>query len=199
MNLHSPSAALERLGPLPALIFDALSEGVRVSAAWHATSGWSIDADPHIYRHAIRRQAMELLKTYGPDLGNHDNLGLSMSGLILRLDSGDVLRVWHSSDGELPLAESEPMRMFCTQNPTSQGVLFLELPGIEDSDGSNLVILWDDDGSVLTRFELLRPSGLDGKRVLVDWQRDLLPRHGTKEDDLDYGVDDDGQAEGLEG
>lgn len=170
-----------------------------MSAALHATSGWSVEADRHLYRHAIRRQAMELLKPYGPDLGDQDNLGLGMSGLILRLDSGDVLRVWHSSDGELPLAESEPMRMFCTQNPTSQGRLFLELPGIEDSDGSNLVILWDDDGSVLTRFELLRPCGLDGKHVLVDWQRDLLSRHGVKEDDLDYRLDDDGKAAGLDG
>ena len=199
MDFHTPSTALERLGQLPALVFEALSDGVRVSVALHAASGWRIEADRHFYRHAIRRQAMELLKPYGLDLGDHDNLGLGMSGLILRLSSGEVLRVWHSSDGELPLAESEPMRMFCKQNPTAQGRLLLDLPGIEESDGGNLAILWDDDGSVLTRFELVRPYGLEGKRVLVDWHHDLLSCHGEREDDLDYGVEDGGATAGLEG
>jgi hypothetical protein len=107
---------------------EALREGVAVSAGIHAAQGWNPGADRHTSHGLVRREAMERLKPFGARLEDGDNLGLPMSGLILRSDSGDVLRVWYSEDGELPPMTTRPLRRFCQQHPTDQGALFLVGP-----------------------------------------------------------------------
>jgi hypothetical protein len=189
---HSPGAVTRRLRPLLLAVHAALSAGVTVSAEIHAVRGWSPAADRHLDHQLVRREAMERLRPWGArpeDAPDHplaarqldfleagaDNLGLPMSGLILRTPA-DVLRVWRSDDGELPAAATDGLRAFYRQDPTRQ----LQLALVDGSGGpaapGHLALLWADDGGVLTRFDLVRPCGHAGRRVQVDWHVDLLER-----------------------
>src|SRR3712207_6041984 len=124
---HSPGAVTRRLRPLLLAVHEALSAGVAVSAAIHERHGWNPTADRHLDHQLVRREAMERLRPWGagPDElsdplqarqlefldAGADNLGLPMSGLILRTPT-DVLRVWRSDDGELPAAATDGLRAF---------------------------------------------------------------------------------------
>ena len=186
----SPAAVTARLRPLLLAVHAALVSGVEVSAAVHAAYGWSPGADRHLDHQLVRREAMERLKPWGagPDelsdpllarqlelLDNGTNLGLPMSGLILRTPT-DVVRVWRSDDGELPAAVTDGLRAFYRQAPGRQ--LQLGLADAADPAAprrpDHLALLWADAGSVITRFDLVRPSGSVGRRVQVDWHVDLL-------------------------
>ncbi len=188
----SPAAVTARLRPLLLAIHEALSAGVAVSAAVHARHGWHPTADRHLDHQLVRREAMERLRPWGagPDElsdplqarrlefldAGADNLGLPMSGLILRTPT-DVLRVWRSDDGELPAAATDGLRAFYRQDPGRQLQLALE-PGESQAVPGHLALLWADSGGVLTRFDLVRPCGHVGRRVQVDWHVDLRERLG---------------------
>ena len=64
---HSPGAVVRRLRPLLLAVHEALSAGVRVSAAVHAQHGWNPTADRHLDHQLVRREAMERLKPWGAD------------------------------------------------------------------------------------------------------------------------------------
>ncbi|MGY1822466.1 hypothetical protein [Geodermatophilus sp. SYSU D00079] len=189
---HSPKAVIDRLRALLLAVHGALSAGVRVSAAIHAERGWNPSADRHLDHQLVRREAMERLRPWGAapddeagpwltrqleltDTGT-DNLGLPMSGLLLRTPT-DVLRVWRSDDGELPAAATEGLRAFYRQAPSRQLQLDLDdRSGAPRPAPGHLALLWADAGAVLTRFDLVRPGGHAGRRVQVDWHVDLLER-----------------------
>lgn len=185
---HSPDAVLPRLRPLLLAVHDALASGIAVSDAVHAAHGWSPSADRHLDHQLVRREAMERLKPWGagPDelsdpllarqlelVDTGTNLGLPMSGLILRTPT-DVVRVWRSDDGELPAAVTDGLRAFYRQAPSRQLQLDLDAPASRAARPDHLALLWADDGSAITRFDLVRPSGAVGRRVQVDWHVDLL-------------------------
>jgi hypothetical protein len=189
---HFPAAVVARLAPLLMAVHEALSAGVTVSAAIHAAHGWNPSADRHLDHQLVRREAMERLKPWGaaPDDEadvwltrrlefadtSTDNLGLPMSGLLLRTPT-DVLRVWRSDDGELPAAATEGLRTFDRQAPSRQLQLDLDdRSGAPRPAPGHLALLWADAGAVLTRFDLVRPGGHIGRRVQVDWHIDLLDR-----------------------
>ncbi|RBY81725.1 hypothetical protein DQ238_06830 [Geodermatophilus sp. TF02-6] len=201
--MHSPGAVIGRLRPLLLAVHQALSAGVAVSAAVHAAHGWNPTADRHLDHQLVRREAMERLKPWGArpeddELSDPlqtrqlefadtstDNLGLAMSGLLLRTPS-DVLRVWRSDDGELPAAATDGLRAFYRQDPSRQLQLDLDPdddPEDPDDDPDrfrpapgHLALLWADADAVLTRLDLVRPCGHVGRRVLVDWHVDLFQR-----------------------
>ncbi len=188
---HPSEAVVRRLHPLLVEVRDALLRGLAVSRAIHATHDWQPTADRHLDHQLVRREAMELLRPWGAgpdelsdplqarqldlDTGT-DNLGLPMSGLILRTPS-DVLRVWRSDDGELPAAATDGLRAFYRQDPSRQLQLALDPDGPRAAPG-HLALLWADAGTVLTRFDLVRPSGHVGRRAQVDWHVDLSQRLG---------------------
>src|SRR5215211_5017415 len=104
----SPGAAAARLRPLLLAVHEALTHGIAVSTAVHAERGWNPAADRHLHHQLVRREAVERLRPWGADpdelsdpllarqlvfADDTDNLGLPMSGLILRTPT-DVLRVW---------------------------------------------------------------------------------------------------------
>ena len=188
--MDSSADAVARLRPLLVAVRDALTEGLAASRAVHADRGWNPSADRHLDHQLVRREAMERLRPWGADLddpllarqlelldASTDNLGLPMSGLILRTPS-EVLRVWHSDDGELPAADTEGLRAFYRQTPNRQ--LLLD-PQPDDGTADHLALLWADatgaDGTpALARLDLVRPAGYVGRRVQVDWHVDLLRR-----------------------
>src|SRR4029450_7178503 len=107
-----------------------------------------------------------------------------MSALLLRPPT-DVLRVWRSDDGELPSAATDGLRAFYRQGPSRQPPLGPRDPARsgprprppgpperERPAPGPLALLWADSGAVLTRFDLVRPSGHIGRRVQVDWHVD---------------------------
>ena len=187
----SPAAVTTRLWPLLVAVHDALRAGVGVSAAVHAEHGWNPAADRHLDHQLVRRAAMELLRPWGAsldDVGSDpllahqldltavptDNLGLPMSGLILHTPR-DVVRIWHSDDGELPSADTHGLRAYYRQEPSAQTQLALDLVRAQPAR-CHLALLWADSRAALTRLELVRPYGHVGRRVQVDWRADLLPR-----------------------
>ncbi|MGY1604428.1 hypothetical protein [Geodermatophilus sp. SYSU D00815] len=186
----SPGAVVARLRPLLLAVHEALSRGVAVSAAIHAAHGWNPAADRHLDHQLVRREAMEQLRPWGADRdelsdpllarqleltdSSTDNLGLAMSGLILRTPT-DVVRVWRSDDGELPAAATDGLRAFYRQEPDRQLRLDLS-PEPGPPAAGHLALLWADAGGVLVRFDLVRPSGHVGRRVQVDWHLDLRRR-----------------------
>jgi hypothetical protein len=188
---HSPAAVVARLRPLLLAVHEALSRGIAVSAAIHAAHGWNPTADRHLDHQLVRREAVERLKPWGADVDNlsdpllarqlefadtsAENLGLPMSGLILRTPT-DVLRVWRSDDGELPAAVTDGLRAFYRQLPGRQLQLDLGAPEGNPPAAGHLALLWADSRGVLTRFDLVRPSGYVGRRVQIDWHVDLYQR-----------------------
>jgi hypothetical protein len=64
---QSPSAVVTRLRPLLLAVHEALSHGVKVSAAMHVAHGWNPNADRHLDHQLVRREAMERLKPWGAD------------------------------------------------------------------------------------------------------------------------------------
>ena len=188
---------MRRLHPLLVEVRDALVRGLAVSRAIHAAYDWQPSADRHLDHQLVRREAMERLRPYA-DHDDHpfgtqlelvepgnDNLGLPMSGLILRTPT-EVLRVWHSDDGELPAAETQGLRDFYAQTPTAQLHLQLALDAVPGDPGrrEHLALLWADSRAAgrdpeLVRFDLVRPRGSSGRRVDVDWQVGLLDRLRT--------------------
>ena len=188
---------LERLHPLLVEVRDALLGGLAVSRAIHAAHGWQPAADRHLDHQLVRREAMERLRPYAEhddhpfgtqlellDQGN-ENLGLPMSGLILRTPT-EVLRVWHSDDGELPAADTQGLRDFYRQAPVAQLHLQLTLDAAPDPRRrDHLALLWADSrrpghDPELVRFDLVRPRDWVGRRVEVDWHVGLLDRLGRR-------------------
>jgi hypothetical protein len=185
---HPSEAVVRRLHPLLVEVRDALLRGLAVSRAIHATHDWQPTADRHLDHQLVRREAMERLRPYAEHVDHpfgtqlellepgNDNLGLPMSGLILRTPT-DVLRVWRSDDGELPAAATDGLRAFYRQDPSRQLQLALDPDEPRPTPG-HLALLWADSGAVLTRFDLVRPCGQVGRRVQVDWHVDLRARLG---------------------
>jgi hypothetical protein len=183
----SPAAVVARLHPVLVAVRDALGAGLAVSRAIHAEQGWNPTADRHLDHQLVRREAMERLRPWGADLDDEllepgvgvsgtVNLGLPMSGLILRTPT-DVVRVWHSDDGELPAADTHGLRAFCRQAPSRQTQLLLDDdPAGAANRRSHLALLWADSEGVISRLDLVRPYGHVGRRVQVDWHVDLLDR-----------------------
>jgi hypothetical protein len=103
------------------------------------------------------------------------DLGLPMSGLILRTPT-DVVRIWHSDDGELPSADTPGLRAFYRQGPSEQTQLSIDDagPAATDPDRCHLALLWADSRDTVTRLDLVRPYGHVGRRAQVDWHVDVL-------------------------
>lgn len=194
---NSPEAAFRRLHPLLVEVRDALLGGLTVSREIHAAHGWQPAADRHLDHQLVRREAMERLRPYAEhddhpfgtqlellDPGN-ENLGLPMSGLILRTPT-EVLRVWHSDDGELPAADTQGLRDFYRQAPVAQQRLQLAIDGAPDlRRRDHLALLWADKRTLgrepeLVRFDLVRPRDWAGRRVDVDWRVGLLDLLGRR-------------------
>jgi len=193
---HPSDAVVRRLHPLLVEVRDALVRGLAVSRAIHAEHGWLPSADRHLDHQLVRREAMERLRPYAEHADDpfgtqlellepgNDNLGLPMSGLILRTPT-EVLRVWHSEDGELPAADTQGLREYYAQQPTAQLHLQLALDAVpgDPARRDNLALLWADSRRPghepeLVRFDLVRPRGHIGRRVDVDWHQGLLDRLG---------------------
>ena len=191
---HPSEAVVRRLHPLLVEVRDALLRGLAVSRAIHATHDWQPTADRHLDHQLVRREAMERLRPYAEHVDHpfgtqlellepgNDNLGLPMSGLILRTPT-EVLRVWHSEDGELPAADTHGLRDFYSQSPTAQLRLQLALDAVpgDPARREHLALLWADSRAPgrdpeLVRFDLVRPRGSSGRRVDVDWHVGLLDR-----------------------
>jgi hypothetical protein len=186
--MWSPDGAARALESVVEDIFHALQAGLVISQRIHGMAGWDRAADPHLALQLVRREAVERLRSaYNASAEPSDNLGLSMSGIVLAMPSHHVLRVWHSADGELPPATSHQRMDFYHQEPSAQGGLVPLPPFAADVDEgtSNLAILWNHSGVDITRLDLVRPCGLDGRRGIEDWRVPLLPLF-QRVSDIDY-------------
>jgi hypothetical protein len=186
--MYSSADAAQALAPVLEDIFHALRSGLQVSQQVHAMAGWDSGADRHLASQLVRREAVERLRnTYDTTSEPWENLGLPMSGIILKMPSNHVLRVWHSTDGDLPPAVTAPLRDFYHQRPSALGDLIpLPFADVDHDGASNLAVLWDSQDGEISRYELVRTFGLDGRTALVEWRYPLLAMF-QRDDDLEYG------------
>lgn len=199
IHMQSPADFAEQLEAVIEDIFAALRHGLVLAQQVHTDNHWESEADMHLFLHLVRRETVERLRSsYDATAEPGDNLGLPMSGIVLAMPSNHVLRVWHSSDGEIPPATSIHRRTFCHQMPSGLGGL-VPLPqfAVAHDQPSNLAILWDHRGDEIVRLDLVRPMGLDNKKALIDWRHPLLPSF-QRVSDLDYGRADADKNESAE-
>ncbi|MDF5758633.1 hypothetical protein [Spongiactinospora sp. TRM90649] len=193
----SPEATVARLETACQEVFRALEKGGQTADHIHDIASWKPGADLHFYRHMTRRDAMEELKQLNPELEDDDDLGLAMSGLILHLPQ-DIIRVWHTADIKIPKPTTEAKLKFVSQIPErvipliGDDELNLGLDEIVTTPPrkNHVILQWTAEGSTIMRFDLVRPTGVKGGQVAVDWREHLLGRY-TQVEDLQYRRRDD--------
>lgn len=177
LEAHRPDATLARLADTLAVLRAGLSRGLVIAAEVHGKHRWDPSADLHLFHHLARREAMAYLQDRDPRFEGEDNLGLPMSGLLLRPSATDVLRVWYSEDGQVRAPQTRKGRRFVTQ-PSAAGDLFDEfetsLPMMAPT--CKTYVQWSAHGTEMTRFDLVRPLGVGGGLVMEDWRIGLLDR-----------------------
>lgn len=182
---HGPAATVARLGGTLELCFNALSRGIALAEAIHAQNGWDPRADPQMFSHIVRREALELIKTQNPDARDEDNLGAAMSGLHLKVGEVDQLRVWHGSEGEVRVPTTETGRNFLKQRSSTAMYLPMFAPA-EVPTECHTILLWEQKDGLLSRFTLVRPLDSESGRVIVDWRQPLLLRFAERMEDVPY-------------
>ncbi|MEV0382470.1 hypothetical protein [Nonomuraea sp. NPDC050643] len=176
----SKAAVLGRTEDVWPEIFGALRAGIDIAAHLHSTAGWDPQDDKHLYQHMIRRKAVEAFKGLSTEFDEDDDqsdAALSMSGLMLRLEH-DVIRIWHITPLEIPKPGSKTKREFIAQPPSGQTALFDVrdlMHRLRRDDRNHLILRWTIQHHTITRFDLVRPSGVKKGKVVVDWQHDLRP------------------------
>ena len=169
-------ATVGRLLPTAREVLGGLRSGLAIAQRLHAAHGWNPQADLHLFHHLARREAMEHLRERNPRLEEGVNLGLPMSGLLLRPTAFDVVRVWYSDDPNLKAPESEAGRAFVTQRSSGEDLFSL----LEDDDPQpaapcRTFIRWASTEQEISRFDLVRPLAIVRGNVVHDWSVDLLP------------------------
>ena len=193
---QDPDTTVKRLQEVLQIIWSGLNAGLRIAEQVHQHNKWNAKADLHLYHHLARREAMERLKEINPHLDLDENLGLPMSGLIVRPTSIDILRVWYSEENAMKAPESEVGKEFVTQQPWGED-LFSELNLLPQPAFivCKTYVRWAAASTVLTRFEIVRPRGLRKGVIVPDWTVDLLPNMppydpNSDDDDNDDIIDD---------
>lgn len=193
---HGPDATLERLRPTLESLYVGLCRGLVISVAVHREHRWRPGADLHLFHHIARREAMAYLRDLDPRLDEEDNLGLPMSGLLLRPTSVDVLRVWHSDDGHVRAPSTDSGRSFVSQPSAAYDLFTNTLFGTQTvPEVCKTYVQWGARGADVTRFDLVRPRGTSGGFVEPDWTVPLLEEMRTStsgRDDPETDVDREG-------
>ncbi len=182
---HGPAATVARLEDTLGLCFGAISRGIAVADALHAERRWDPRADPQMFTHAVRREALEVIKAHNPEARAEDNLGASMSGLYIEVGGTDIVRVWHGNNGQVRVPSSEAGRDYLRQVSCSAAFL----PGFDLPDVPRVcrtILVWEYRGGEVSRFKLVRPVGHERGTVIVDWQESLLERFVQRVDDVGY-------------
>jgi hypothetical protein len=177
----SMDTVLARTNDVWPQIHQALKAGIDTAVHLHATAHWNPQDDKHLYQHMIRRKAVEAFKDLTTEFDEDEEQGdaaLPMSGLILHLEC-DVVRIWHIASSEIPRPGTKNKREFVAQPPSRQTVLFdvrdLVVQLERKDDRNHLILRWIVEEHAITRFELVRPAGVEKGKVIVDWNHDLLP------------------------
>jgi hypothetical protein len=183
-----PEPTLSRVESVCQAAYRALTLGLQLADNLHKQAGWSPAADIHLHRQMTRREAMEDLKQLGPELEDDDNLGLAMSGLILNLPS-DTIRIWHTTESEIPAPRSEIGRAFVTQSYQRPALFVVDgLPYDTSAPErrNGLILQWTAQGRQILRFDLVRPVGYKGGKVELDWRKSLLSDYRRTLPDIEY-------------
>ena len=185
---NSPEATLLRVAPMCQASYGALKRGLATADKLHRIAGWSPVPDIHLIRHMTRRDAMEDLKAFSvgdvlPD--DDENLGLAMSGLIVQLPE-DTIRIWHTTESDVPAPRSEIGREFVTQSSVAPdlfeaGVLSYDA-GATAARPNSLIIQWTAQGQEILRYDLIRPVGHKNGKVVIDWREPLLQKYQAMPD-----------------
>ncbi|MDQ7910746.1 hypothetical protein RB614_40265 [Phytohabitans sp. ZYX-F-186] len=193
--MASYGRALSALHPTFATIFHSLEEGLEEAQRYHTEMLYRRSDDPHLFLHLARRRACAVLEREGLSARQVDETAaLNLSGILIH-HQGFAVRVLHAQheggrEVEIPVpGSSKPRQDFWRQ-----------ASAIPDLETDNLLLLWGDDGGVLTDpLTLVRPLGGDNLKanLRVEW-RGKISREMAKlraEDLVD--LEPDWQAEEL--
>jgi hypothetical protein len=159
--------ALDRLGPILAILYTLIEEGVEGSRAWFQARGKPIHNvvfASHV-RLRIWEEVEERMRAAGIDCSV---LLLANVGVRVRF-SGTTIAIWKSDkDGKLPACgKSQRRQLFYSQTT---------LPHMYGSDAlpSKLAILWENDHGVLA-VKLVCPKGYTSfwKAGVIHWEVDV--------------------------
>jgi hypothetical protein len=196
---NSPVATLLRVGAVCQVAYLALRRGLVTADQIHHQQGWNPAADIHLHRHLTRREAMEDLRQLSAGdvlLDDDDNLGLAMSGLIVKLPD-DTIRIWHTAESHIPVPRSEEGRDFVTQSsgePDLFSAAGLTYDTRAKAQPNSLIIQWTAQGQDMLRFDLSRPIGWKNGKVVIDWRYSLLKQYSAMPDIRYRRRDDDSQS-----
>jgi hypothetical protein len=200
----SRDAVVQRLAGVLGQVRRALETGLTISRAIHAEQGWRPEADRNLWPYLVRREVLEHLRDLHPVLDDTDNFGLPMSGIRIEPTVRDVIRIWRSDTGTLPPPRTESIRAYYRQRRTHQDPIpgLDPMLGLDPADGqpaapNHLAVLWWDDGSALSRLDLVRPCGVEANRAVVEWTVDMLSAL-DRIPDLGYDTRAGGEEEGEE-
>lgn len=197
---NSREATFVRVGHVCQTAYVALRRGLANADRLHQITGWNPAADIHLHRHMTRRDAMEDLKQVSTGdvlLDDDDNLGLAMSGLIVELPE-DMIRIWHTTESDVPAPRSEAGREFITQSTVAPALFVAdELPYDAKSKMrfNSLIIQWTAQGQEILRYDLIRPVGYKNGKVEIDWRYPLLAQYKAMPD-ITYRLRDDEDKSG---
>jgi hypothetical protein len=185
----SKDAVLYRTDGIWRSVHQALKNGISTAVELHDHVGWDYRDDTHLYQHMIRRTALPAIKSLklelAPEFEGEDE-SLSMSGLILSLEE-DVVRMWHISTVDIQTPSTRTRRTFTKQPPCRQQSI-LDVRDTHDvhdvltqfrrqPDLNKLILRWTVVDHHISRFDLVRPTGIWKGHVDVDWSDDLLKRY----------------------
>ncbi len=184
---NSREATLLRVGHVCQAAYVALRRGLATADKLHEIAGWNPVADIHLHRHMTRRDAMEDLKQVSVGdvlLDDDDNLGLAMSGLIVELPE-DTIRIWHTTERDVPAPRSEVGRDFVTQSTVAPALFVTDGLPYDDKAkvrSNSLIIQWTAQGQEVLRYDLIRPIGHKNGIVIMDWRYPLLKQYKAMPD-----------------
>lgn len=187
---QDPNSTLARLLPTLDELYAGLSSGLRRAAEVHEAYSWNPAADPHLFHHLARREAISYLRQSAAGPAEEDNLGLPMSGLRLSPTPMDILRVWYSDEADLRAPDSASAKSFLTQ-PSSAVDLFDESGTLFRMRQTvcRTYLQWSAVHTSIRRFQLVRPRGVRNSHVIPDWRVDLL-KEGLLPSESRQGRDD---------
>lgn len=176
--------ALADLDGLLTLLWEALEAGAADAHLYFEEHGETVNRT--LYPGIVRYRAIQILNSAGVEAAEFELASIANNGIEIA-HGPYKLRVLKAEDGDVPRAGTSARK----RNFYCQGTLF----GADwDSTTTNLVLIWDYSGPVITELTLACPLAAESKSAGVQtaWSRPVphpVERQGTA-DEKDEAAED---------
>lgn len=153
MRLPDPSLAYAQLQPVFSPLYQAFEHGTGVARRTFEEGG--LERDPLVFAALSRLYAIPVLDAGARPLPGFVRTPLMNCGIQFAFGGFEV-RVWKTTDGELPSATSSAKRRFVRQLPLGHG--FSGEETADDGGARNLIIQWEYRPSSVVDLTLVCPK-----------------------------------------